>query len=165
MLGAAVRESGAPSAALARRIECAIALAHARPQAKLLLTGGRGRHGPAEADVMAERALARGVEPERLMRERHATTTGESARLCARLLRDATLAGRGSVARVVIVTDAYHQRRSRFAFGRMGLGPRAGIEIESHSPAERPGGSLPARARRVAREWLGLAWYALTLRA
>ncbi|MEZ4216591.1 MAG: YdcF family protein [Myxococcota bacterium] len=166
VLGAAVRPDGTPSAALARRIAHAVELARARPRALLVATGGRGVHGPPEADVMAAHALAAGIAAERVLRERHATNTGESARLCARLLRERGVAGPGAPpgGRVVIVTDAWHQRRARLAFRRMRLGARDGVVLESSSPEGGVGGALRTRAVRALREWIGLAWYALTFR-
>jgi len=151
VLGAAVRAGGVPSPALRRRVEHAAALALAQSDARLVLTGGVGEHGPSEAEVMARVAEALGVTRERMHLEEHATNTRESARNCARIL--GPLEGR----EVWIVTDAYHQRRARLAFRRVGIAAR------STSPRAAVTGPLP-RAQWLLREWFGLAWYWLTFR-
>ena len=148
VLGAGVRAEGQPSPALCRRVEHAVELAHGRPEALLVFTGGLGIHAPPEAEVMAALARAAGIGAERIHLEDRATNTAESARLTARLLREV---GFGEV---TLVTDAYHQRRSRFAFRRMG------VQAGSSSPQNSPRPTLG----RWLREWVGLFWYALTLR-
>ena len=100
VLGAAVRPGGEPSPALRRRIDHAVWLWGQAPQSTLVLTGGVGDFPPAEAEVMARIAEAAGVPRERLLLEPCATTTRESARLCAVLLT------RCEVRRLLIVTDA-----------------------------------------------------------
>ena len=150
VLGAAVRAEGEPSPALRRRIDHAAVLVLERPDSLLLLTGGVGLYPPSEAEVMARVAERRGVPRERMLLEEHAVDTGDSARRCARLLASCEPDRR---TRIVIVTYAYHQRRARLAFRRVGL------IAESSSPAAQGGTGL--QARRVVREWLGLAWYAL----
>lgn len=152
VLGAAVRPGGTPSPALRRRIDHAVSLVRERPDARLLLTGGVGQHPPSEAEVMARVAERAGVPRERMLLEECATNTRESARRCSELLRD------DDCSEVWIVTDAYHQRRARLAFKRVGLAVRA------TSPAA---GDRARRYRRIwrgLREWIGLAWYWLTFR-
>ena len=99
---------------------------------------------------MAELAAAAGVPRQQLRLEERATTTAESARLCAALL------AREGVDRVLLVTDEFHQRRSRMLFRRVGLQP------QSSSPPGGMRGPLRERLRLRAREWIGLVWYGLT---
>lgn len=152
VLGAAVRPGGVASPALKRRIDHAIECACADPNSVLLLTGGVGVHGPSEAEVMAREAIDAGVARDRLLLEERATSTRESARFSAELLRDCEFD------ELYLVTDAYHQRRARLAFRRVGLAAR------SDSPRERGGAALPERSRRMLREWVGLVWYWVTFR-
>jgi len=152
VLGAAVRPGGRASPALRRRVEHAVDLWRQRPDVRLVLTGGLGRFPPAEAEVMARFAESAGVPRERMLLESRATTTRESARFCAALLAEY------EVRRVVIVTDAYHQRRARLAFRRAGLRPVSSSPSASSTVPPR------VRVRRVLREWVGLAWYGLTFR-
>lgn len=154
VLGAAVRADGEPSQALRRRVQHALELARERPETVLVFTGGLGIYAPPEAEVMARLARAAGIGAERTHLEDRATNTGESARLTARLLRELARDAGAEFDTVTLVTDAYHQRRSRFAFRRMGV--RAG--------SSSPHGSKRPTSGRWLREWLGLAWYVLTLR-
>lgn len=101
---------------------------------------------------MAAIAEQGGVARERLLLEPLATTTAESARASAALLRDA------GCDELWLVTDAYHQRRARLAFRRVGFAAR------SASPPDTGGVGLRARVRRTLREWVGLVWYGLTFR-
>ncbi|MFN8644926.1 MAG: YdcF family protein [Candidatus Binatia bacterium] len=151
VLGAAVRAGGRPTGAW-RGARHAIALVRAGAVDHLLLTGGIGRHPPAEARVMRELAVAAGLDPGRLVLEETATSTLESARACARLIAE-----RGW-SRVVLVSDAYHLPRARLAFRRFG------IDAEGSAP---PGGrgDTPAWQWRLLRlrELVAIPWYWLRL--
>ena len=141
-----------PSPALQRRVDHAVSLVRTRPDSLLLLTGGVGQHPPSEAEVMAGAAERAGIARAQMLLEERATTTRESARRCAELLRE------HAGCEVWIVTDAYHQRRARLAFSRVGLAARAA------SPVSVGRASRGERIRRGLREWIGLAWYWLTFR-
>ncbi len=52
VFGAAVGADGRPSAVLRHRLEAAADWAKGRSNARILVTGGLGRHPPAEAEVM-----------------------------------------------------------------------------------------------------------------
>lgn len=147
VLGAAVWEGGVPSHALRRRVGHAVELAIAIEHATLLLSGGIGRHPPSEARVMGEVARAAGFPGARILLEESATSTDESARLCATILE------REGLGRVTLVTDAYHIERSLLAFRQ------AGIEAEGAAPPDSPGSLGSQRQRR--RERWALRWYRL----
>ena len=61
VLGAQVHRNGRPSAALRGRVLRAVALYHAGYAPRLVLTGGVGESGVAEAVVMEALAVAQGV--------------------------------------------------------------------------------------------------------
>ena len=112
IFGAAVRPDGSPSGAMRDRVEAAVRFA-ARLDgmdgdrglgARFMPTGGVGRFGRAEAEVMAELLRARGVAPERIVPEATGPNTISSVRACARLLR-------GQTGRVYAATSAYHLPR------------------------------------------------------
>ena len=150
VLGAAVRPGGAPSPALVRRVGRAVRLFRAGAAPMLVMTGGLGRHPPAEAELMAALAIRAGVPPERILLEDRAATTFESARNCAALLQE-----RGW-RRVLLVTDGFHLRRSLLIFRAFG---RTFGAVVAGSAA---GGRIGWRRRLLygAREGIGLAWYA-----
>lgn len=107
--GAAVYPGGVPSPALRRRVELAVRLWGEGRAPVILMTGGVGRHPPAEADVAAELARALGVPDAAILREGRSTTTDENARLAREV------AGPGAV---LVVTDLTHALRATLTFRR-----------------------------------------------
>ncbi|SAL02535.1 YdcF family protein [Caballeronia ptereochthonis] len=85
---------------------------------KVILSGGDPqRHGQAEADNYAPYVLARGVEPGDLVRENKSLNTYQNARNVAVIL------GPAHDSRLIVVTSAYHMRRSLRAFEAFGYAP------------------------------------------
>jgi uncharacterized SAM-binding protein YcdF (DUF218 family) len=138
IFGAAVRPDGRPSDALRQRVEAAAAFgeALAPPRPLYVPTGARGRHGPAEAAVMAGILAERGVPPARIAEERTGTDTLSSVIACARLLR-----ARGHAGPVFAASSGYHLPRCVLLLRLAGLPARA-------VPAPR----VPA-ARAWSRRW------------
>jgi uncharacterized SAM-binding protein YcdF (DUF218 family) len=149
VFGAAVLAGGRPSPALARRTDHAAELALAGAVDRVLVSGGLGRHPPAEARVMADRLLAAGVEPARIARDETATTTMATARAVAVWCRS-----HPDVTAVVGVTDRCHAPRARLALWAHGLPAR----MTWPAPARVGGG---ARLRAWRREAVGLPVYAV----
>ena len=106
IFGAGVRPDGRPSRVLQHRIAGALQWSRGRTDVTFLATGGRGRHGPPEAEVVRRELMAGGVDARRIIVERHARDTLESVRLCDRILR-----ARGDCRRVIVCTSTYHQPR------------------------------------------------------
>jgi uncharacterized SAM-binding protein YcdF (DUF218 family) len=106
---------GSPSAAMARRVGHAVALAQSGRVGHLLMTGGPVRHPVPEACAMRDLALDSGIAPERIVVEACARNTIENARLSVPLV-----AARGW-RRLLVVTDIYHVPRALYAFRRHGL--------------------------------------------
>jgi uncharacterized SAM-binding protein YcdF (DUF218 family) len=150
VLGAAVRRGGEPSPTLRRRALWAARLSAEGRGDWLLATGGIGDHPPAEADVIAELAVAAGVPRERVLIEPQARTTWDSARLCAPIIR-----ARG-FSRTVLVTDAYHARRARIAFRAYGIDAEP-CDVCAGAPGTRRATSLRNRLR----ELLAIPFYLL----
>ncbi len=115
VFGAGVGRDGRPSRTLAHRIEGAASWAQAFREAMLIATGGVGRYGPAEAEVIAARLREKGVAGDRILIESHGRDTLESVRLCDRMLR-----ARGDVGRILVCTSAFHQRRCALLFRLLG---------------------------------------------
>ena len=104
IFGAAVRHDGTPSRALRDRVEAALRLGARLDGPLYMPTGGIGRHGPAEAEVMAALLRDSGVPPDRIQPEPTARNTLGSVRACAALLT-------GFCGRVYAATNAYHLPR------------------------------------------------------
>jgi uncharacterized SAM-binding protein YcdF (DUF218 family) len=114
VLGCRLRDDGAPSPVLRRRVARAVELYRAG-RAPLLLMSGGGAGPTAEAAIMRELALAAGVPEAALLCEPASRDTVENALNAARLLRE-----RG-IGRVVLVSDATHLPRAALLFRLAGL--------------------------------------------
>ncbi len=117
IFGAAVRPDGQPSDALLDRVRAAHRLGERLPDAAYMPTGGVGRYGPAEAEVMAALLRDRGVAPGRIRIEPTGTNTLSSVRACAKLLR-------GHVGPVYAASSAYHLPRCVLLLRLAGLRAR-----------------------------------------
>lgn len=86
---------------------------------KVIVSGGDPEHhGQAEADNYAPYVLAQGVRPDDLVRENQSLNTWQNARNVAAIV------GRAHDNRLIIVTSAYHMRRSLRAFQAFGYDPQ-----------------------------------------
>ncbi len=118
IFGAAVLPDGSPSATLRSRVAAALRWAARLDDAVFLPTGGVGRHGPAEAVVMARLLREAGVAPERILIEPTARNTMASANACARMLR-------GHGGRVFAASSLYHLPRCLMLLRLAGIHARA----------------------------------------
>ncbi|SAL02747.1 hypothetical protein AWB77_06616 [Caballeronia fortuita] len=85
---------------------------------KVILSGGDPEHhGQAEADNYAPYVLAQGVASDDLVRENQSLNTYQNARNVAGIL------GPAHDSRLIVVTSAYHMRRSMRAFEAFGYAP------------------------------------------
>lgn len=112
VLGCAVRPDGTPSAALRRRTMHAVDLWHQGMAPRIIMTGGVGRHAPAESVVSAAIAKAHGVPNDAILIEDQSTNTRENAHFASTVLSTA------STWSVLVVTDGYHCWRSRRIFSQ-----------------------------------------------
>ncbi|MHB8645676.1 MAG: YdcF family protein [Thermomicrobiales bacterium] len=110
VLGAQVHRNGRPSAALRGRVQRAVVLYHAGLAPRLVVTGGIGEAGIAEASVMQGLAVAGGVPEAALVLEARATRTLESARAIGAIGR------RAGWRSVIVVSDPFHLWRTMLMF-------------------------------------------------
>lgn len=142
VLGARVEESGLASKTLEARVMHGVALMTMAPEETvLLISGGVGTFGDAEADVGALLAVGAGVPDGRVRRERRSHSTHQNAVFSAELLRAE------GITDVVLVSDPYHLARARLEFERLGFAVQLSPVIEA--PRHE---SLPARAFWTLRE-------------
>jgi uncharacterized SAM-binding protein YcdF (DUF218 family) len=125
IFGAAVRVDGSPSGTLRRRVAAAMRFADAAGPVRFLVTGGLGRHPPAEAVAMRRLLLELGAREEQILVEDQARNTRESAILCARMLQ-----GRDDVGAVIVCTSRYHIRRCRMLLRMCGIRTAGGAASE-----------------------------------
>jgi uncharacterized SAM-binding protein YcdF (DUF218 family) len=134
IFGAAVRADGQPSRTLRRRVVAAAVFARRFPLVVFVPTGGVGRHGDAEALVMARLLHSLGVPEDAIVIEPTGTDTLSSVRAVARLLR-------GHPGPVYAATSAYHLMRCVLLLRLAGL--------RAHRCPPPP---MPA-ARSLAKRW------------
>lgn len=138
VLGAAVWPGGVPSPTLRRRTEAGVALLAAGRADRLILTGGLGRHPPAEAEAAHALALGLGADPARLVVEARSTSTLANLAEAAHLLPPETAA-------TVVVSNRWHLPRALMIARLLGLPRPRGQAARGDLPPHR-------LARAVARE-------------
>lgn len=108
VMGCLVREDG-PSLMLRYRLEAALDYLSDHPKAPVIVSGGQGTREPtSEAQAMADYLIANGINPARIYKEDASADTQQNVALSAEIIRRENLPEQ-----LVIVTDAYHQRRVR----------------------------------------------------
>lgn len=133
IFGAAVRADGSPSGALKDRVGAAVRFGERLlPRPIYVVTGGQGRFGPPEAEVMAGLLARHGIEPDHIMLEPRSRNTLRSAVAVARLLRRMD-------APVYAATSAYHMPRCVLLLGL------AGLDAHRSTPAIGPASSKALR--------------------
>jgi vancomycin permeability regulator SanA len=130
IFGAAVKPDGSPSGTLARRVRGAWQLSLRSSQAKFIVTGGQGEHGPTEAQVMKALLLDRGVGEQQIILEENGQDTLQSVLNCARILREQG----DDVQAVIICSSPYHNYRCQMLFKMLGIKCQRG-EMPSDRPA------------------------------
>jgi uncharacterized SAM-binding protein YcdF (DUF218 family) len=115
ILGAAVWPGERASLTLRARTARGAEVYRAGHTGHLILTGGVGKYPPAEAEVMRRLLATWGVPAEAMVLEDQATTTAESARLCAETMR------RRGWESALIVSDPWHTPRATRLFRREGM--------------------------------------------
>ena len=150
VLGTEVLAGGRPSRTLEARVRHAARMYAGGEIDRLVVTGGLGKHPPAEAEVMARILREAGVPDEAVLVEDKGESTWDSARFLADVLAE-----RG-VREVLVVTDPLHCVRTAAAFERVGV--RARPEPVYSSPMWRDPWS---RRAQYFRESGALVWYGM----
>ncbi|MEM8822926.1 MAG: YdcF family protein [Pseudomonadota bacterium] len=140
VLGAAVRPDGTPSPTLRLRVDHAVSLSLRGHVDLLIFTGAAGRHGPPEALVARDLALAAGVPQSSIRTETESRSTVENLVNARALLPDG--------GKPLIVSSRWHLPRAMLAARLLGL--RA---MGSGPKGKAP---LPVTARAILRETVAL---------
>lgn len=121
VLGAQVKPWG-PSIILQGRIDAAERYLSDNPDAKAVLTGGKGDDEPiSEAQSMFDTMTAYGIETNRLFMENKATNTEENLKYSMEIVKENNLSGN-----IAIVTDGFHQLRARIIAYKLGIKENVG---------------------------------------
>lgn len=117
VFGNKVERSGRPSLSLASRLDQALDLYKRGFFPAVIVSGGVGKEGWDEAQVMADYLAARGVPRSAIILDSQGSNTYLTALHCAQIAQ-----ARGFRS-VVLVSHFYHLPRARLAFARFGLAP------------------------------------------
>jgi vancomycin permeability regulator SanA len=148
ILGSAVWPNEQPSPSLRARTQRAIELYQDGYAPHLLLSGGLGRYGPEEAEVMRRLATAAGIPEEALILDKEAHSTRES------IEKAREISQQEGWATIIIVSDPFHMQRSLL------MARDAGIMAFGAPALDSPTYTLPARRLfYTSREVVALWWY------
>lgn len=148
-----------PSRVSLSRLIYGITLYRQIPGAKFIISGGSGdpqKPDISEADAMKDMALALGIPAEDMLVERDSRNTLESAQALNRLLKEK---------KILLVTSAFHMRRSSAMFKKLGMDV---IPAPTDYESEQKWGGLydfiPKATSLLSSstaiyEYMGLAWY------
>jgi uncharacterized SAM-binding protein YcdF (DUF218 family) len=117
IFGAAVRPDGTPSPTLRHRVEAAARFGKHFARPLFIPTGAKGRHGDAEATVMARQLVSAGFPAEAIQQETTGTDTLSSVRAVARMVR--------GMSPIFACTSAYHLPRCLLLLWIAGVRARA----------------------------------------
>lgn len=145
--GAAIWRNRQPSDALEYRLEHALALYKAG-RAPVIVVAGGGTGNYAEAEVMAEWLIERGVPPTAIIKETTSNTTRENAENAAPMM------GKRGIKTALVSTQWFHVTRASHCLSQEG--------IETFN-APCGGNTLLKEPYFVAREMAALPVYALRL--
>lgn len=116
VLGCQVKDSG-PSMLLQQRINTAYDYLVAHPEAKCIVSGGKGYDEPiSEAQCMYDRLVAMGIDPTRIYMEDQSTTTRENLEFSKEIMEHE---GLGDTA--ILVTNSWHELRAQLAAADVGI--------------------------------------------
>lgn len=115
VLGTRVERSGVPSLRLRERLDRALKLYRDGTVKSLIVSGGLGREGHEEADVMGEYLEQHGVPGAAILRDRNGYDTYETARSTKAIMQANDLHS------AVIVSHFYHLPRALVTFRRFGI--------------------------------------------
>ncbi len=114
VLGAAVHGS-IPSRVLSERINAAYEFLTEYPETKAILSGGKGKNeNLSEAECMYEHLIARGIAPERLIKETESTSTRENIEFSYKLMNTKSF---------TLISSETHLYRSCLIAKKAGLSP------------------------------------------
>lgn len=117
VFGAAVKPDSQPSGTLRRRVEGAWRLGRDSPQARFVVTGGQGKYGPPEAQVMKALLLELGADEDQIIVDDKSLDTLDSAIACAAIIRREQT----PVQKVTTCSSPYHNVRCQLLLRLLGI--------------------------------------------
>lgn len=117
VFGNKVERSGVPSLSLASRLDKTLALYQRGAFTRVIVSGGVGKEGWDEAQVMADYLVERGIPREAILVDSQGNNTYLTAVNTARLAEENDLHS------FVLISHFYHLPRARLTFRRLGMEP------------------------------------------
>lgn len=116
-LGALVHKDNTPSASLMGRINGTYEYLIENPDAKAVLSGGKGdNEGESEADCMYQELIKKGIDKDRLLIEDKSVNTESNMKNSYEIIKANDLPEN-----IAISTDRYHQLRARIIAKKQGI--------------------------------------------
>jgi len=115
ILGNKVELNGQPSLRLKSRLDKGLHLDQKKMALKIIVTGGIGKEGFDEAEIMANYLIENGVASEAIIRDNQGLTTFASAQNCSTIMETEKFSS------VIIVSQYFHLLRSKVAFQKAGI--------------------------------------------
>lgn len=115
VLGTTVQRSGMPSGRLRERLDRALELFRNGTVRNIIVSGGLGREGYQEADVMRDYLVRRGVPAGNIFIDRNGYDTYETARSAQKIMASRQFTS------AVVVSHYYHLPRAVVTFKRFGI--------------------------------------------
>ncbi len=147
ILGNKVERSGVPCLRLQDRLECGLALYRQGLVRQVIVSGGLGREGFYEAEVMRDYLVARGVPEQDVVVDNDGIDTYHTALNARRIMVE-----RGWRS-AVVVSQYFHIPRTRLAFRRMGIDQVYGAHARLRL--------MPYEPYNLAREFVAYYYYLL----
>ncbi len=117
IFGTSILPNGIPDLLLKGRVEAALEAGRDDPSGVFVLSGGAGKYGPTEAEVMADLLSKAGIPAARMRQDRTSLDTFENVINVSRLIR----AESTEPFQVVVCTSNFHMPRCRLLFYLIGI--------------------------------------------
>lgn len=121
ILGNRVELTGQPSPRLQARLDAGAELYNAGRTEKLIVSGGFGKEGYDEADVMADYLIARGIPAEAILRDHEGVNSHATSVNTLKLI--------GKECSIIAVTQLFHVSRSKLSLRNAGF-----RDVSGHYP-------------------------------
>lgn len=103
------------SKALKERLDCTLSYAEEHENAKIIVSGGKGKgEDVTEAEAMSRYLQAKGIDPLRIIKEEQSTDTEENLRFSMKMIGDCS-------AKCVVVSNRFHIYRAVRIGRKMGM--------------------------------------------
>lgn len=130
VLGNEVLADGTPSDRLAARLDAAVEVHDQGLVDHVIVSGGTGRHGHVEAEVMADYLEEAGINPAVIVLDREGVNTRATA------VNSAAIMDQRGWTSAIVATQFFHIARTELAFAQEGIEPVTSIHANYTEPRD-----------------------------